>query len=636
MEPGSEPVARWSSDSVAGIVASGAAATVIVALYAWSFGSRVHIIGADQFSYAWQFRAMRAGLLESIDPRPGTLAMGALLQGSGVVPGDLAPTLIAIALCAVLGLAVATLLRQALSLPVWAMLPVAIGAATFGGTSRLTGYIANLTALVCFSAGMAAVVRSRTSSWAAYALATMAFLAAGLAHPGMLPAWFAIVALWLGLSVVASLTGRARHGGAEARPLDLRPVIALAALTLGTVGTLLVVFAIMRRSLGELGDLELVQGYFVRRLGNTWEWVVPVAPLVIAGLFLVALRGWRRGDPSAQRLLLAWVVACLAGVAVMLVAPGFPGHRTLMLAVPLGAVTGLVAVRIAELAGRGLGRGRAVAVGGAALLGLGAALVAGLLGLAGFRAAASDPWSDRAPPARQVAAFARGHPADVPVVMVFEPWQAQGALLWKVRLNIARSFLDGPRASHLFMYVGDPERLLAGEPNRLPSGADELGQVLKGISERTWPDVSAAIRDGAVIVFPRMYMHERSWELVLSEGAELVDDDLAVSGRSSAPPEELPEYASASPISAWASASVTILLLGVVGGGYSHLASRGGGRTMGDEAALAPAFGIVVVVLIGTAAALAEADPGGVVGLLALLIVAVVGWVAATRIRPRA
>ena len=57
---------------------------------------------------------------------------------------------------------------------------------------------------------------------------------------------------------------------------------------------------------------------------------------------------------------------------------------------------------------------------------------------------------------------------------------------------------------------------------------------------------------------------------------------------------------------------------------------------MGDEAALAPAFGIVVVVLIGTAAALAEADPGGVVGLLALLIVAVVGWVAATRIRPRA
>ena len=31
---------------------------------------------------------------------------------------------------------------------------------------------------------------------------------------------------------------------------------------------------------------------------------------------------------------------------------------------------------------------------------------------------------------------------------------------------------------------------------------------------------------------------------------------------------------------------------------------------MGDEAALAPAFGIVAVVLIGTAAALAEADPG--------------------------
>lgn len=635
MESGSEPAAGWCSDWVAGIVTSGAAALVIVALYAWSFGGRVHIIGADQFSYAWQFRAIRAGLLESIDPRPGTLAMGALLQGSGVVPGDLAPTLIAIGLCAVLGLAVAALLRQALWLPVWAMVPVAIGAATFGGTSRLTGYIANLTALVCFSAGIAAAVLSKTPSWTAYALAAMAFLAAGLAHPGILPAWFAIVAGWLGLSVVAWLTGRARYGGVGARPLDLRPAFALAALTLGTVGTLLVVFGIMRRSLGELGDLELVQGYFVRRLGNTWEWVAPVAPLVIAGLLLVALRGWRRGDPSAQRLLFAWVVACLAGVAVILVAPGFPGHRTLMLAVPLGAVTGLVAVKIAELAGRGSGRVRALAVGGAALLGLGAALVTGLLGLAGFRAAASYPWSDRASPARQVAAFARGHPADVPVVMLFEPWHARGALLWKVRLNIARSFLDGPRASQLFMYVGDPERLLAGEPDTSPPGTDELGQVLNGISERTWPDVSAAISDGAVIVLPRTYMHARSWELVLSEGAELVGDDLAVFGEPSHPPEAVPEYASMSPISAWASASVTILLLGVVGGGYSYLASRGGGRTMGDAAALAPAFGIVVIVLVGTAAALAEADPGGVVGLLALLIVGVSGWAAAVRIRPR-
>jgi hypothetical protein len=636
MEPGSEPAAGWCSDRVAGIVTGGAAALVIVALYAWSFGGRVHILGADQFSYAWQFRAIRAGLLESIDPRPGTLAMGALLQGSGVVPGDLAPTLIAVALLAALGLAVAALLRQALWLPVWAMLPIAIGAATFGGTSRLTGYVANLTSLVCFSAGVAAAVRSEASSWTAYALATMAFLAAGLAHPGILPAWFAIVAGWLGVSVVAWLTGRARHGKAGARPLDLRPVFALAALALGTVGTLVVVLGILHRSLGELGDLELVQGYFGRRLGNTWEWIAPVAPLVIAGLLLAALRGWRRGDPSAQRLLLAWVVACLAGVSVMLVAPGFPGHRTLMLAVPLGAAAGLVAAKIAELAGRALGRVKALAVGGGALLGLAAALVTGSLGLVGFRAAASAPWSDRSLPARQVAAFARVHPADVPVVMVFEPWQAQGALLWKVRLNIARSFLDGRRATQLFMYVGDPERLLAGEPTTLPPGANELGQVLNGISERTWPDVSAAVRDGAVIVFPRAYIHARSWELVLSEGAELVDEDLAVSGGPSHPPEAVPAHASMSPIHAWASASVTILLLGLVGGGYSYLASRDGRRTMADAAALAPAFGTVVIVLVGTTAALAEGDPGGAVGLLALLIMGGAGWVAAVRIRPRA
>ena len=62
-------------------------------------------------------------------------------------------------------------------------------------------------------------------------------------------------------------------------------------------------------------------------------------------------------------------------------------------------------------------------------------------------------------------------------------------------------------------------------------------------------------------------------------------------------------------------------------------------RYLNDESGHAYAYGgssIVVIVLVGTTAALAEGDPGGAVGLLALLIMGVAGWVAAVRIRPRA
>ncbi|HEX7246891.1 MAG TPA: hypothetical protein VF351_02190 [Actinomycetota bacterium] len=616
------PAPRWSVD----VVVCASACLAIVALYIVAFGSAVHLIGADQFGYAWQFRAVRGGFLDSIDARPGTMAMGAALQGIGVVPGSLAPPLVAVALCAALGLVVAALVRSALALPAWMVLPIAIGTATFGGTSRLTGYVANMTALVCFSAGVAVIVRRRSPTRSSVAVGAGAFLAAGLAHPGILPAWFAIVVAWLGLSCAWWVAGRARRSaGAGAMPFDVRPAVTLAALTLGAVGSIGLVLGVLHRSLDELGDLTLVQGFFVERLGETWRWVAPTVPFAVAGIVAAALRGLFRGDRETQRMLIAWTAVCLGGVAVMVVASDFPGHRTLMLAVPIGAATGLSAAAMGTLAGRYVKGDRRTVLGTRVVVAVGASLVIGFLGLTGFRSMAATPWSDRASPARKVAAVAAQLPADVPVVMVFEPRHVAGALLWKVRLNIARSFLDARRATQLVMYVGDPQRLLQGSPTTSPPDADELQRVVGSISSRTWQDVSAAQLEGAVTVVARQYVRTRSWGPLLTEGADLVDGDIAVLGSGAVETISEPVHASMSRLGGWVSASITVVVLGIAGVGLAGLGVGAGSSVLSDVATLAPAFGTVVVVLLGTTAALVGVDPGGAVGLGALIVIAFVG-----------
>ncbi len=378
----------------------------------------------------------------------------------------------------------------------------------------------------------------------------------------------------------------------------------------------------MNRSLAELGDLELVQGFFVERLAETWSWVAPTVPAAVGGAVVAALRGRTRGDRGTQHLLIAWTAVCLAGVAVMLVAADFPGHRTLMLAVPIGAAAGVAAAAVGTAVGRTVRAGGRTARNVRLLVGVAASLLVAYLGLAGFRSMAAIPWIDRALPARTVAAVVSQLPPDVPVVMVFEPRHVPGALLWKVRLNIARSFLDARRATQLVMYVGDPQRLVQGPPTTVPPDPDELARVVDGISARTWPGVSAALRDGAVTVVARQYVRARSWAPLIAGGAELVGDDVAVVG--SVPDETIhpPAHASISPLGAWVAASITVAGLGVAGIGLTRLAVAEGPTVMGDAVSLGPAFGTVLVVLVGTILALAGIDPGGAIGLLTLVAVA--------------
>jgi hypothetical protein len=607
---------------------SGAAVVAVTGLYARSFQGPIHLLPSDPFSYAWQFRATREGLLGSVDPRPGTAVLGAMLEGFGVVPDELAPTLLAFALLAVIGLTLAAITRRALGLPAWAWFPIAVAAATFGGTAKLTGYVANLVALACFSTGVAAVLSSRARPWRGLLAATASFLAAGLAHPGILPAWFAIVGGWLGLAVLWRLLAWGRRRGETPQPFDRRPVLAFLALVVGALGTLAIVLGGLGRSTSELGNLSTARPYFAQRLADTWEWILPTIGLSVIGLVLAVVRGRRSGDRSSQTVLIGWIGVCLGGVALMSVFPGFPGHRTLMLAIPLGAAAGLVAVELVLVAARSAERKWMLPiVGGALLVALVMVAATGVLGLLGFGGGASAPWRERAIPARRVAAYAAAHPADVPLVMVFEPKAAEGARHWRVRLNIARSFLDGRRASQLFIYVGDPTRLLSGQPSVYPGTTDPLEEALNRISARTWADVEGALDDDAEVLIPRGYVRPRSWKDLLADGADLSGDDLAVVGGSTPVlPTTIPSYASVSMVSGWMAAVVSVILFGLIGSAVGMLVSSDDEDATSDAVVMAPGYGVVVMVLVGTAVALAGGGPGGPASLAVTVGVGVGCW----------
>ena len=616
----------------------GATAVTVTAAYVWSFRGPVHLLPSDPFSYAWQFRAVREGLLGSVDPRPGTAVAGATLDGFGLVLDTLAPTLLSIALLTVIGLSIAAITRRALDLPTWACFPIAVGASTFGGTAKLSGYVANLVALACFSAGLGAVLTSRALPWRGLVAAAAAFLAAGLAHPGLVPAWFAIVGGWLGLAAVWWLVARWWSRDARASSaFDRRPAFAFLALVLGAAGTFAIVLGALGRSPSELGNLSTARPFFVERLADTWDWITPTVGLSIFGLVLAVVRGRRVGERTSQLLLIGWIGTCLGGVAVMLADAGFPGHRTLMLAVPLGAAAGLVAVEIVLAAIR-LAEHRTVpAIVGAvtaALIALILVAATGLLGVLGFGDGASAQWRDRAIPARQVAAYARGHPSDVPLIMVFEPQLAEGARHWKVRLNIARSFLDGRRASRLFIYVGEPMRLLSGRPSIYPGTNDPLEQALNRISARTWPDVMDAVDAGADVVIPRAYVRPRSWKQLLASGAEPSGAGLAVVGGAPAGTTDAPAFVSISMTRGWMAAVLSVMLFALIGG-VGVLASTNRAGTPGDPVIRAPALGVVATVLGGTGVALLGGDPGGPVPLAVIVFVGIGSWLALGSRTPR-
>lgn len=303
----------------------------LLAWFLWPFlahGERFPL-GPDTPVYLWWTRLAGEEGLSAVGHRAGVPALSLVLQGTlgrSVVEVTAA---LEVALGATVGLAVAALLRGRTTRAGWILAGALAG--TFA-VHLAAGYLANLANAVAFLAAAVALAEgTRRSPW----VAAGALAAAGLAHPlffflGAAVLLLAAALAWRGDRAEALRVGGAVLGGGALLGAGLLAL--LAGPRPPEVDTSRDAF-LRRAGLG--GELRSA---YLDRLVQRWTRYVQWASLPLAALGLSSARGF------VERLLRAWVLALLVGVAVAVLTGWFPPDRfvTFGFAVPILAALGLV------------------------------------------------------------------------------------------------------------------------------------------------------------------------------------------------------------------------------------------------------------------------------------------------------
>jgi hypothetical protein len=608
-----------------GVLAIVVGAVAVISLYVSAFPPEsVRNVGGDADGYIVQIRAARLGVLDLQGTRPGVGVAGSVFAGAGLMPPGVAPILLSIAIAACLGLAAGVAVRTAYGLPGWSVGIVAAIVATWGGTSRLaSGYLANLLSLALFVLFLAiAVARGRgrpSPTLVAVAVSSL------FAHPALLPAYGAIVVGWVIVCALRPPPGdRSLDGRSEALQASL-------ALVLGTATVAVVLGIWLGLRPDDVVDFTLIREHFGGRATPLIEWLNPTVTLLMiaAGGIVAFLLRKGRSPAVVARLGIPWLAFAGAGLLAPLVFPGLPGHRTVLLGVPAPMLGGLAVAGGAHLLmtrGRGNRRRIVLAVGVmtiAATVSLGVAL----LGLRPF----DQHVSERRPRARTgasaVAGYLRSIDARRPVVIVVDPAEDSGIRFLKARQNTVRALAPDAVFLRIVTYLGDERELLEGSPTRRRGDA---AATFNAASARIWPAVRSVLDEDPIIVAVRQWSRAPTWRRLADRVVSVAPDVAVVHGPVPRGPVPLPQKSAASRSQAAIRISSALLLLGLLGGGWSVATWIGRGSVI-DATGLAPALGLCVVVLVGVSIALLGGDPGGPAGLAAVVLAGAAGWIDAWR-----
>lgn len=594
---------------------------VVIASYTSAFppGS-VRNVGADADGYVVQIKAARVGILDLQGTRPGVGVAGAVFAGAGVVPPGVAPILLSIVIVACLGLTAGVVVRTAYGLPGWSAGIVAVVVAAWGGTSRLaSGYLANLLSLSLFLLFLAlALTRGRDRSLPALVAVASSSL---FAHPALLPAYGAIVVGWvLACALLPPAGDRALEPRSEAVSATLALVLAAAAVAL-----VLGAWAGLRTD--DVVDFTLISEHFGGRAAALIEWLNPTLTLlaIAAGVFVAFLLRRGRSAAVVARLGIPWLAFAGAGLLAPLVFPGFPGHRTLLLGVPAPMLGGLaVAGSTHLLMSRDRGaRSRAVLRVAAIAIAASVTLGIALLGLRPF----DRHVSAQRPSARSAASALAGylHAVDArrPVVIVSDPASDGGIRFLKARQNTVRAIAPEAIFLRIVTYLGDERALLEGLPTRR-SGSDAA--TFNAASARTWPAVRSVLDDDPIVLAVRHWVRAPTWRRIADRVVPAAPDVAVIRGPMPQGDVSLPQKLAVSRSQAAIRISAALLLLGLLGGGWSAATWPRRGSVL-DVTGLAPAFGLCLVVLVGVATAILGGDPGGPGGLGAAALAGSAGWI---------
>jgi hypothetical protein len=603
-----------------------------------AFGEALFPLGPDLFGYIWQTRIVGHAPLSSIEARPGVPILGSVLSGLGLTSDRVAPFVVAPVMMVALGFALAVALRLAFRLPRWTVGVLGFIVALWGGSLNLSqGHLANLLSVVCLVPALV-LLAVPTGPWPVRMLgAVCAATASGLAHAGFLPFYTASAGLWLVLSIPSLL--RARR---EGRRWWQEPSCSLViALLIASALAAVVIFGVIGLSVEEFTNIDDRVSEFGNRLGQTVRavglWVTATTVLAVFG----GITAWRlaRGSSRALTLLgVAWVTVSAVGGLVAVGDPTIPGHRALGMILPLPAMAGLGIVGIALVivrwrsgtrgGGSGIRLARAV-VAACAIVALSVLVVSPRLEHLAKRANA-EPRGDQA---RSIASYVTAVDPQVPVVIFVDPSGRLAALAWRGRQNQARALAPIRSIDKIYLLIG---RLGEdGLPEQAVAPGKEGRTAFEYAVEQSWSAGGDSLREGAIIVVPRAYVRARLWNQVASQPSRVVMPGLAVLRGPLESPDELVPPARLPVGQATKQIIASILALTVIGGGYGVSIARRRGGSVLDGLALAPSLGVVIIVLIGTAVALAGADPAGALGLTAAGVGAAGGYLLAWRHRRR-
>ena len=534
--------------------------------FLWPFLARGHgfPVGPDIPVYLWWTRLAGAEGLSAVGHRPGVPGLSLALAGT--LGRSVVETLAAleVLLGAGLGLAAAALLRGWTSRAGWLLGGALAGAFA---THLATGYLANLMLAVAFLAAVRALAEgtSRGTAGAAGLLA-----AGGLAHP----LFFLLGAAILGLTAMSALRaegepaarGEAARIGAAVAGAGVVTGLGLAAMLVGQDP--LAVDTSRDGFLRRAGLDAVLRSAYLDRLVQRWTRYVQWASLPLAALGFFSTRGFLR------RLLLAWSVTLVAGVALAVAIGWAPADRfiTFGFVVPILAALGLVRLWHALEPRRPL----ALAVTGALTL----AMLAGAF----FSWNRQEPFLSEleverlATANRAVAAIESG----TALVLWVNDDEGPGTFLATRAGNLFRSSLPPDRIRDVVVFVP-------------PSGPGSVTERV-ALSRLTRRDVALAVArtggrriDLLVAPFDRIDLgtaqRERRWTRV--------DTGVFVRPTLGLAPEPVDPLAPSSPLAIALSSLLAFALVGAVGYGWSRVALE----DRLDAAALAPAFGAAALTL---------------------------------------
>lgn len=624
MSPGSARVRRRRALLVGStlVVTSVLAAAPYLALY--TARASVSPVGSDTPTYIWRTRLVSAfgvdalsdaspfpfhGNTSNVD-RPGFPVLGSLLRLGGVSPWHFAfivPALAAVAAA----LAAGAFAILALGEPDWAF-PLYALALAWSPQIAVTanGYLDNILVdgIVVAAVAMA--------------------LAAARGEPGVVAAILLIVAAvsihWvfaafvlvvLAAATVVALPGSIR--ASKGTPIGRTPSGRLAAVVAGSAfGGVATVFLAPglpaafapKTYAGYLSNLTRQVRYY--QLGAT----LPLA--TVGGASLALGRGAEVGARRrALMVSLLWLLPVGAGWVAFEAGYSIPFQRLLGFSLPVPLLAAAAFVWLVGFASRRWGR-----------IGAG---VAATIAVVALVATGANTWRalDRTQPildahtlgrTQAVMRYLEGVSADRPVVFVVDGASATNDFTAIPAFRRIRASAPAALIARISVYVGDPRMLLQGRATTRPNAPafDRVSALywshLEGIAARDpvvvamapyYPKVAALMREGAVTP--------------LAPGAVVLRGPAPAAPVSVTAPDRVPAGIVVR------DATVALVALLLVGLGWSTSLVRPGALA---RVALAPAFGVAVLVTAGLAWSRAGLSLGGASGMAVAAGAALLGW----------